>query len=66
MIQKTKKRSTLHLGVDADLEGKLDAIVAHMKADPMLGSLQAQLGREKAARYAILRTYASLPRGGGE
>lgn len=65
MTKKTKKRSTLHLGVDEDITAKLDAIVVHMKADPILGGLQVDLGREKAARYAIIRTFDSLPRSSG-
>jgi hypothetical protein len=65
MIQKTKKRSTLHLGVDADITAKLDAIVEHMKGRPDIACLQADLGREKAARYAIVKFHESLPRPNG-
>jgi hypothetical protein len=54
----------VNLGLAPELETKLDDIVEHMKADPILGSLQADLGREKAIRYAIVRCWEALPRSG--
>lgn len=46
-------RQTIHLGVDATVLANLDAIVEYMKTRPDIACLQADLGREKAARFAI-------------
>lgn len=46
-------RQTMHLGLDAtDLEN-LDKIAERMRRDPIIGRLHTNIGREKAARYAI-------------
>lgn len=56
-------RQTMHLGLAArDLEN-LDRIAAAMRRDPILGGLQANIGREKAARYAIAYCVAHLTTG---
>ena len=55
--QKADKRParTLQIKLDAQLEERLDELVGWMEEDPVLGGIQARLGREKAARYAIIR-----------
>lgn len=54
-------RQTMHLGLGArDIEN-LEKIAAMMRSDPMLGSLHAKIGREKAARYAIAYCVANPP-----
>jgi len=51
----------MHLGLNArDIEN-LEKIAAMMRRDPMLASLQAKIGREKAARYAIAYIVAHPP-----
>lgn len=66
MLKKRKPpHKTLHLAMDAELEGNLDRIVAHMKSHPLLGNLQVKLGREKAARFAVARCVEMLEITGG-
>lgn len=54
-------RQTMHLGLDATDLANLDKIVASMKRDPIIGPLKVNLGREKAARYAIAHFVEHLP-----
>lgn len=61
MLKKKRAHKTLHLALDEQLEAKLDVIVGWMEADPILGGIQAKLGREKAARYAIVRCIQNPP-----
>lgn len=54
-------QQTMHLKLDATDIANLDKIVAVMKRHPIVGRLQAGLGREKAARYAIAHFVEQLP-----
>lgn len=53
-------RQSMHIGLDAIDLANLDKIAEHMRADPVIGRLHHNIGREKAARYAIAQ-YAKNP-----
>lgn len=46
-------RQTLHLGLDAVDLDNLDKLAARLRRDPIIGRMHSNIGREKAARYAI-------------
>ena len=51
-------RQTLHLGLDATDLANLDAIAKRMREHPIYGRLHPNIGREKAARFAIAQCVA--------
>jgi len=53
-------RQTMHLGLDATDLANLDKIAEHLKGHPTIGRLHSNIGREKAARFAIAH-YAKHP-----
>jgi hypothetical protein len=54
-------RQSMHIGLDATDLANLDKILGRMKSDPLLGRLKAELGREKATRYAIAYCAEHMP-----
>ena len=54
-------RQSMHIGLDATDLANLDKIIDRMKNDPLLGRLKADLGREKATRYAIAYCAQHIP-----
>jgi hypothetical protein len=53
-------RQTMHLGLDATDIANLDKIAEHLKGHPTIGRMHSNIGREKAARFAIAH-YAKHP-----
>lgn len=57
-------RQTLHVGCYARDLANLDKIVENLKLDPVIGGLHANIGREKAARFAFAKCAENLPAAG--
>lgn len=54
-------QQTMHLKLDKTDLASLDAIVARMKRDPILGRMKVDLGRQNAARWAIAYCIEHMP-----
>lgn len=52
---------TLHLKLDAADQARVDIVIGWMRSDPIVGRLRANLGREKAFRYALAHCIAHPP-----
>lgn len=56
-----KGRRTIHLGLAPKQLAQLDKILGRMRDDDYLDAMQLDLGREKAARYAIAFCAKHMP-----
>lgn len=54
-------RQSINIGFDASDLAHLDKILAHMRRDPGLRAIKADLGLAKATRYAIAKYAEQLP-----
>lgn len=54
-------RQSMHIGLDATDLANLEKIIDRIKHDPLAGRLKADIGREKATRYAIAYCAEHMP-----
>jgi hypothetical protein len=56
-----RARQSMQVQLDSIDLANLEKIINRMKRDPLLGPMKAELGREKATRYAIAFCAEHLP-----